>query len=218
MPPPDCEALQPHLTPVELPVRTKLEQPLRTIEHVYFMSNGIASVVAKYPEKDIEIGLVGCEGMTGIAIILGAESSSHSTYIQVAGNGQQIPSGKFRQCMSDSQTLRPWLLRYVHAFSVQTAHTAVANVRANISERLARWLLMSHDRVPGNSLNLTHEFLSTMLATRRAGVTEALHVLLHKGFVSSERGQITVADRKGLEGEAGIYYGRPEAEYRRLMR
>jgi CRP-like cAMP-binding protein len=203
---------------VELPVRTKLEQPLKAIENVYFVSDAIASVVAKYPDKDIEIGLVGCEGMTGTAIILGANSSSHSTYIQVAGKGHQISADKFRHCMSESQTLRPWLLKYVHAFAVQTAHTAVANVRANIAERLARWLLMSHDRVPGNNMALTHEFLSTMLATRRAGVTEALHVLLEKGFIGAERGHITVIDRKGLEAEAGIYYGKPEAEYRRLMK
>src|SRR5215213_2558068 len=199
MPPADREMLQAHLTLVELPVRTMLEQPLKPIESVYFITDAIASVVAKYPDKDIEIGLVGCEGMTGTAILLGAASSSHSTYIQVAGQSQKISSDKFRQCLNESHTMRRWLLRYVHAFSVQTAHTAVANVRATVPERLARWLLMSHDRGPGDELALTHEFLSTMLATRRAGVTEALHVLLDKGFISSERGHITVANRKGLE-------------------
>ena len=139
------------------------------IEHVYFITDAIVSVVAKYLENDVEIGIIGCEGMTGSALILGAESSSYATYIQVAGKGQRISSEKFRQCMDQSQTLRPWLLRYVHAFAVQTAHTGVANARARIPERLARWLLMSHDRVPGDELALTHEFLSTMLATRRAG-------------------------------------------------
>jgi CRP-like cAMP-binding protein len=214
----DCDALEQHLAPVELLLRQKMELPLRPIEHVYFITDAIVSVVAKYLENDVEIGIIGCEGMTGSALILGAESSSYATYIQVAGKGQRISSEKFRQCMDQSQTLRPWLLRYVHAFAVQTAHTGVANARARIPERLARWLLMSHDRVPGDELALTHEFLSTMLATRRAGVTEALHVLVEKGFVNTQRGRIVVADRQGLEAEAGIYYGKPEAEYRRLMR
>jgi CRP-like cAMP-binding protein len=214
----DREALEKHLTPVEFVLRQKLEQPLRQITDVYFMTDAIASVVAKYPERDVEIGIIGCEGMTGSAIILGADSSSHATYIQVAGNGRRISSENFRLCMDGSRTLRGWLLRYVHALSVQTAHTGVANARAGLAQRLARWLLMSHDRVPGNEMALTHEFLSTMLATRRAGVTEALHVLIAQGLVNTQRGVIVVADRKGLENAAGVYYGKPEAEYRRLMR
>ena len=218
MPRADCEALQRHLSPVELALRQKLEQPFQPIEHVYFVTNAIASVVTKYAERDVEIGVVGCEGMTGSAIILGATSSSHATYVQMAGDGQRMSSDAFRQCMSDSQTLRPWLLRYVHAFSVQTAHTAAANVRAELPERLARWLLMSHDRAPGNDMAITHEFLATMVGTRRAGVTEALHILVSKGFIDTERGRITVVNRKGLETEAGAYYGKPEAEYKRLMK
>jgi CRP-like cAMP-binding protein len=106
----------------------------------------------------------------------------------MAGDAQRMSSDSFRRCMDGSQTLRPWLLRYVHAFSVQTAHTAVANARAEVPERLARWLLMSHDRAPGNDMALTHDFLGTMLGSRRAGVTEALHVLAAKGFIDTERG------------------------------
>jgi CRP-like cAMP-binding protein len=217
MPREDSEALQKYLSPVELVLRQKLEQPLQPIQDIYFILDAIASVVSKYPDKDVEIGTIGCEGMTGCAIILGARSSSHATYIQLAGNGQRISVENFQRCMNESPTLRLWLLRYVHALSVQTAHTAVANVRANISERLARWLLMSHDRVSGNEIHLTHEFLATMLGTRRAGVTEALHLLAAQQLLRMERGCITVVNRKGLEREAGVYYGKPEAEYRRLM-
>jgi CRP-like cAMP-binding protein len=218
MPRADCEALQRHLSPVELPLRQKLEQPFQPIEHVYFVEDAIASVVAKYPDRDVEIGVVGCEGVTGSAIILGATSSSHATYVQLAGDAQRMSSDAFRQCMSDSQTLRPWLLRYVHAFSVQTAHTAAANAIADLPERLARWLLMTHDRVPGNEMTLTHEFLATMLGTRRAGVTEALHVLGAKVLIEQRRGRIVIANRKGLEALASVYYGKPEAEYKRLMK
>jgi CRP-like cAMP-binding protein len=218
MPRNDCEALQRHLSPVELPLRHKLEQPFQPIEHVYFVEDAIASVVAKYPERDVEIGIVGCEGMTGSAIIMGATSSSHATYIQLAGDAHRMSSDSFRQCMRDSPTLRSWLLRYVHAFLVQTTHTAVANARANLPERLARWLLMSHDRVRGNEMTLTHEFLATMVGIRRAGVTETLHVLVAKGLIETRRGRIVIANRKGLEAEANVYYGKPEAEYNRLMK
>ena len=100
---------------------------------------------------------------------------------------------------------------------VQTAQTAVANARAKIEERLARWILMAHDRLDGASLPLTHEFLSLMLGVRRAGVTEALHALEALKLIRSGRGQIVVLNRKGIERKAGDAYGAPEAEFRRLI-
>ncbi len=159
MPRADCDALRQYLLPVYLSLRQHLEHPLKPIEAIYFMEDAIASIVAVYREKEVEVGIVGCEGMTGTAIVLGADSSSHATYIQVAGAGQRISTENFQSCMRRSQTLRPWLLRYVHALAAQTAHTAVANARADLVQRLARWILMSHDRVPGNDLMLTHEIL-----------------------------------------------------------
>jgi CRP-like cAMP-binding protein len=99
----------------------------------------------------------------------------------------------------------------------QTAHTAIANARAKLPERLARWLLMAHDRVPGDRLALTHEFLSLMLAVRRAGVTEAVQDLERKRLIETSRAEIVLLDRKGLERIAGNFYGVPEAEYRRLL-
>ena len=100
---------------------------------------------------------------------------------------------------------------------IQTAHTAIANARAKIDERLARWILMAHDRIGGNPLPLTHEFLALMLGVRRAGVTEALHTLKRQKLIDAERGQIVVLNRKGIERSAGESYGLPEAEYRRLI-
>jgi CRP-like cAMP-binding protein len=213
----DMGLLQPNLVPVELKLREDLERPNRPIENVFLMENGIASVVAPLRDVRVEIGIIGCEGMTGTAIVAGSDRSPHSTYIQAKGKAQRITVAHFNVALDGSTTLRAQLVKFVHAFAIQSAHTAVANARAKLDIRLARWLLMAHDRVPGNELPLTHEFLALMLACRRAGVTEAVHALTKQGFISAHRGQITVLDRKGLEKAAGKFYGTPEAEYRRLM-
>src|SRR2546430_8468083 len=155
--------------------------------------------------------------MTGTAIVLGAGTSPDETYIQVAGEGQQISVKDLRKAMEASKSLHSILLKYVHAFMVQTAHTAIANARAKIDRRLARWILMAHDRVRRNKLPLTHEFLSLMLGVRRAGVTDALHDLSSRGLIEAHRGEIIVRNRKGIERHAKESYGGPEAEYERLF-
>jgi CRP-like cAMP-binding protein len=214
----DQELLQPNLVQVSLPLRQDLEKPNKPIPDVYFMERGIASVVSRDPNgNEVEIGLVGCEGMTGCAVVLGNDRTPHSTYIQVAGEGQRISANQLRSAMQESSTMRSTFLKYVQFFTVQASHTAVANARGKLTERLARWLLMTHDRVRGNEMPLTHEFLSVMLAVRRAGVTEAIHDLASQGLITASRGHITVLNRKGLEKVAGNFYGIPEAEYRRLM-
>jgi CRP-like cAMP-binding protein len=155
--------------------------------------------------------------MTGTAIVLGNERSANATYVQVEGEGRLIATQKLREAMERSRTLHNSLLKFVQAFMSQTAQTAIANARAKLPERLARWLLMAHDRVPGDRLALTHEFLSLMLAVRRAGVTEAVQDLERKGLIETSRAEIVLLDRKGLERIAGHFYGVPEAEYRRLL-
>lgn len=208
-----------HLSQGLFKVRDSFERPNKRIERVYFPETGIASVVAVHPDgRRIEIGIVGCEGMTGSAVVLGGDRSPHSSYVQVAGDGYSLPVATLRQAMAQSPSLRGLFLKYVQVFMVQTAHTAIANARATLVERLARWLLMAHDRVTGNVLNLTHEFLSLMMAVRRAGVTEALQSLENRKLIACGWRQITILDRKGIEKIAGHFYGTPEAEYRRLMR
>lgn len=217
--PRDWNLISPHLVLTPLKVRDEFERPNRVIEEVCFPETGIASVVAEHRGgRRIEIGIVGCEGVTGSAVVLGSDRTPHSTYMQVAGEGYRLPASTLRELLSKSPALQGLLLKYVQALMVQTAHTAIANARATLSERLARWLLMAHDRVPGNDLALTHEFLSLMLAVRRPGVTEALKSLEDAGLIECARGQITVLDRKAIEKHAGSYYGVPEVEYRRLMR
>jgi CRP-like cAMP-binding protein len=124
---------------------------------------------------------------------------------------------ELRQAMNASESLRNLLLKFVQAFIVQTAHTAIANARSCINQRLARWILMAHDRMHDNNLALTHEFLALMLGVRRAGVTDALQSLKRQKLIDTGRNQIVLRNRKGLERAAGTAYGTPEKEYRRLI-
>jgi CRP-like cAMP-binding protein len=214
----DFDLLEPHLKSVSLELRKSLERPNRRIETVYFPEGGFASVVAIQPNgKEAEVGLIGREGMTGLPIVLGDDRSPHATYIQAPGKGRCIAAAELRQATRTSPSLRDSLLKFVQAFGVQTTHTAVCNVQSRLDVRLARWLLMAHDRIGEDTLPITHEFLSMMLGVRRPGVTEALHALREQGLIAYGRGLITVEDRKGMERKAGAVYGVPEAEYRRLI-
>ncbi|HKB99597.1 MAG TPA: Crp/Fnr family transcriptional regulator, partial [Terriglobales bacterium] len=189
----DFGLLQPSLEPVALEVRRVLETPNRRIDDVYFIDSGFASVVATQAKQTkVEVGLIGREGMTGLAIVLGNHRSAQSTYIQAEGHGQRIDAVELRKAMNSSPSLQGLFLKYVQAFMVQTTHTAVSNARAKLNQRLARWILMADDRIEGNRLPLTHEFLSLMLGVRRAGVTEALHALESQGLISASRGEIIV--------------------------
>jgi CRP-like cAMP-binding protein len=137
--------------------------------------------------------------------------------MQVAGHGYRIGAQPFREAISGSSTLHALLLRFVQVFMIQITQTAVSNGRSNIEERLARWLVMVKDRVDTPGLPLTHEFISIMLGVRRAGVTDAIHVLAGRGLIRADRGNIHIIDRDGLIEGANGCYGEPEREYSRLI-
>ena len=182
------------------------------------MEDGLASVVAMGTDGErIEVGHIGREGMTGQSVVLGVDRSPEQTFIQVAGSALRMPVGSLRDAMKASPLLHGLLLRFVQTTIVQVAHSALANGRYTIQERLARWLLMCHDRLDGDYLLLTHEFLSLMLGVRRSGVTEALQVLEGVAVVKTARGRIMLLDRDRLEEIAGACYGVPEREYQRLI-
>lgn len=203
----DFALLQPHLQAVDLPVRKQLEARKRRIDQVYFIEAGFASVVANGTGKpSIEVGIIGREGMSGLAIVLGSDRAQHETYIQVAGTGQRISASNLRAAIERSTTLHRATLRYAHAFLLQTTTTALANGRSKIEERLARWLLMAADRVDGDELSLTHEFLGLMLGTHRPGVTVALKALEKAGLVETRRRKIIILNRKALEKNSNGTY------------
>jgi CRP-like cAMP-binding protein len=216
--PSDLALLTPLLEPVPLKRRLLLEAQGRRTEHVYFIEDGVASVIVTQPNgKRAGIGFIGWEGMSGTSVVLANDRSPHSVYVQVGGLAMRSPAQALVKAIATSGTLNALLLRYAQSFMVQTAHTAVAAACAKLDERLARWILMAHDRTKGDTLLLTHEALALMLGVRRASVTEALHDLKNRGLLELERGVIAVIDRDGIEQVAGHYYGMPEAEYRRLI-
>jgi CRP-like cAMP-binding protein len=215
----DLSLLQPHLEWTQLKFRQRLHSANRQIRNVYFPDSGIASVVAVSggERRQAEVCLVGREGMTGLPVVHGADRSPCETFIQVEGQGQCISAPTLRGLLDQSITLLKCLLRYAHVFTVQSAHTALANARGNIEERLARWLLMTRDRIDSDNMLLTHEFIALMLGVRRAGVTGALGVFESRGLIAATRGCVTILDRDGLEETANGLYGSPEAEMERLF-
>ena len=206
----DKALLQPDLEPVELKLRQVLERPNKPIAHSYFITYGLASIIANNSHKRLEVGLIGCEGLTGLPIVLGNDRSPNETFIQVAGDAMRISADKLRSAIGQSRTLERALLGFAHKFMNQTANTALSNGTATLEERLARWLLMANDRLRGNEIPLTHEFLSLMLGVRRAGVTVALHYLEQRGMVRMARKQILITDRAGLKAAANGTYYQPE--------
>jgi CRP-like cAMP-binding protein len=208
----DLALLKPHLEAVDLPVRRRLESRKRRIDHVYFVESGFASVVANGASKlSIEVGIIGREGMTGLAVVLGHERAQHETFIQLPGKGLRMSAESLREAIDRSVSLHRAMLRYANSFLMQTTTTALANGRSKVEERLARWLLMAHDRVDGDELPLTHEFLGVMLGTPRPGVTLAVQALEKEELIDAKRRNITILDRKKLERRANGAYVTPEA-------
>jgi CRP-like cAMP-binding protein len=208
--PADLALLTPDLEAIELPLRYELEAANTPITHAYFIEDGLASIVAGNEHRRLEVGLIGCEGMSGIPIVLGNDRSPNETFMQVAGNGMRIDADRLRETISRSRSLERALLRFVHAFMNQTSRTAFANGTATLEERLARWLLMANERLGGDEVPLTHEFLSLMLGVRRAGVTVALNYLEQRALIRLARKQIVITDRKGLEAAANGTYHQSE--------
>jgi CRP-like cAMP-binding protein len=215
----DRARLEPKLRPVQLAFRQQLQQSNRRINAAYFLESGIASVVtvAGGSRKQAETAIIGREGMIGISLLYGVDRSPWEIFIQVEGEGQCIDATDLRAMLNQSVSLHRALLRFAFVFTVQTANTALANAHGTLEERLARWLLMTQDRLDSGEMSLTHEFLAEMLGVRRAGVTVALQRFEDKDIISRTRGRITILDRDGLLGSANGLYGQPEAEAERLL-
>jgi CRP-like cAMP-binding protein len=206
----DLRLLEPHLEPVDLPVRKMLAGRNRRVEHVCFPDAGIVSVVAN-GNSAIEVGMVGREGMTSVSVLLNSTAKApYETYVQVAGKGQRLSVAHLLAAIEASPTLQKVLLRYADTFLTQATETALANGRHKIEERLARWLLMADDRLDGHELPLTHEFLSVMIGTSRPGVSVALQEIERRGLITHKRGLVTVIDRDGLVKAANGAYVAPK--------
>lgn len=215
----DRALLEPHFIRVSLDRGELLVGANQPIEQVWFPEGGIASTVATMPNGvRTEVGIFGRDGMSGLAVVSGSDRTPLETFIQVDGStALRMDVDPFRSAVAGSPTLRNHFLRFGQSFMVQTAYSAVANAHHMIEARLARWLLMCHDRIDGDEIQITHEFMSMMIAAQRSGVTLTLHVLEGAGMIRSRRGRVVIVDRAKLRDLAGDAYGAPEAEYTRLV-
>lgn len=195
----------------------ELERPGSPIDYVYFPESGLISVLAtqRISGKQIEVGMIGHEGMSGFSVVLGAGVAASLLLVQSSGSALRASCADFKRTFELPELRLLWL-RYVHVLTVQAHQTSLANGTATLRQRLARWLLMWTDRLQQETIEATHELIGTMLGVRRAGVTVALHHLEGEHLIRSTRNSIVVRDRKGLIEVAKGYYGTPEAEYRRL--
>ena len=214
----DYRLLAPHLERVFLGRGHVLSEPNEPVRHIYFPEAAIGSVIAISPEgHSIEASIIGCEGLSSMAVLHGNHQSPHRTVVQVEGNALRISVEAFQAAADQSRSLAKLLQHYAQATYVQTTYTALSNSHHGIEERLARWLLMCHDRTDGDEMSLTHEFLALMLDVRRPSVTTALHTLEGLHLIRASRGRVTVLDRQELEEFARDAYGIPEVEYARLV-
>jgi len=217
--PKDRNLLIPNLKRIPLVLRQSLEKANQAIENVYFPEDGIASVVGDSKSSgEIEIGIIGKEGMTGLMVVMGNDRSPYNTFVQVAGSALVLSARNLRSAMKKSPTLRDLLLHNVQVFMIQTSQTALANAATLLSQRLGRWLLMVEDRLSTKEIPLTQEFLAMMLGVQRSGVSIALADLKSRGLISSKRRLILILNRSALEKFTNGSYGVAEAEYKRRVK
>ena len=214
----EFEPLAAKLRPVPLALGETLYMPEQEIEYVYFVNSGVVSLLATLENgTTVEAGVIGNEGMVGISVILGADSTPNQALIQSAGEALRIPTKDIRTEFRKGSKLRDLLLRYTHTLFTQVAQTAACNRLHSIEQRLARWLLLSQDRIGRDDFVLTQDFLSRMLGVRRAGVSVAANTLRQAGLIDYHRGTMTVLDRKGLENYSCECYAIVREEYDRYL-
>jgi CRP-like cAMP-binding protein len=218
LPKDEYEYLQPHLELVPMPLGDVLYESGGQLRHVYFPTTSIISLL--YVMQDgasAEIAVVGNEGIIGIALFMGGETTSNRAVVQSAGYAYRLKGQLLKQEFTRGVELQHLLLRYTQALLTQMAQTAVCNRHHSVDQQLCRWLLLSLDRLPSNKLSMTQELIANMLGVRREGVTEAAGKLQKAGLITYSRGTITVIDRAGLEARVCECYEVVRKEFERLL-
>jgi len=205
--------LLPKMQAIQLNLNEVLFRPGERIEYVYFLSQGIVSLLTILEDgTTIESAVVGSEGMVGISVIMGVDQTTNEALVQASGHALRMRAEDLRISFNRDRKLRDLLLRYTYLLFSMVAQNAACNQMHTVEERLARWLLLTHDRVGRNDFEFTQKFMSHMLAVRRAGVSVAANRLRRAGLIDYQRGEITVLDRPGLEGASCECYRTIEAQ------
>ncbi|NOT14483.1 MAG: Crp/Fnr family transcriptional regulator [Methylotenera sp.] len=214
----DYDRLFPNLELIELPLGKVLCESGEKLKHVYFPTTSIISLL--YVMEDgasAEIAVVGNEGMLGVPILLGGDTTPSRAVVQSAGHGYRMKAHVLKNEFNQAGPFQRLLLRYTQALITQMSQTAVCNRHHSVEQQLCRWLLLSIDRLSGDELNMTQELIANMLGVRREGVTEAAGKLQYAGLIHYSRGHIKVIDRKGLEAKCCECYQVVKDEFDRLL-
>jgi CRP-like cAMP-binding protein len=213
----EVKRLASHLSPVHLKLNQTLHDSGQVVDTVYFLEEGICSIVVTMETGNtVEVGITGRDGFVGVPAVLGTGHSPNRCFIQIPGHGFGVKAKILTEQSEASPAIRLCLQRGIQGLLVQTAQTAACNRVHELEERLARWLMMCHDRVQSDHLPITHEFLAMMLGTRRTSVTVAAGILHKAGLISYSRGHVTIRNRDGLAHAACECYQTIHDEYARL--
>lgn len=217
--PQDLALLEPHLTPVSFEVGDFITRAGAPIESLCFLEQGIAGVLDSLDDdRRYAVGLLGAEGYIGWPLLMGDDRSPYDVTMRAEqGQALRIPADALMSAVDQSATLRLTLLRFAHVFMLQMGRTIVSSLAHSIERRMARWILLYHDRVQADEICMTHEEFRLMLGVRRSSVTDALHRLEEEQAIRAVRAKVLVHDRAKLIALAGDTYGQPEQEYARLL-
>ena len=218
LPATDFERLQSHLKLIPLELGAALYEPGVEMRHLYFPTNSIVSLLYVMTDgASAEIAVVGNEGVVGVSLFMGGETTPSRAVVQSAGHAYRLPGQVIKEEFTRGGAMQHLLLRYTQALLTQMAQTAVCNRHHSLDQQLCRWLLLSLDRLPANELVMTQELIANMLGVRREGVTEAAGHLQEAGLIRYSRGHITVLDRPGLEARTCECYAVVKRECDRLL-
>ena len=214
----EYERLLPHLEAVSMPLGEALYESGGRLQHVYFPTTSIVSLLYVLEDgASAELAVVGNEGVLGISLFMGGETTPNRAVVQSAGFGYRLKSSLLKEEFNRAGPLLRLLLRYTQALITQMAQTAVCNRHHSVQQQLCRWLLLRLDRLPTNTLTMTQELIANMLGVRREGVTAAAGALQRAGLIEYSRGRIVVLDRPGLEGAVCECYAVVKREFDRLL-
>jgi CRP-like cAMP-binding protein len=218
LPPDELDRIQPALELVDMPLRKVVIDPNRPIEHVYFVEEGVVSMLGVMEDGTaVETATIGNEGMVGLPVFLGTDRTAAQAFTQVSGSAYRMEADAFREALERGGALPGLLARYTQAIITLIAQNSACNRVHTAEQRCARWLLLTADRAGRETVDLTHLFLSQMLGVRRATVTEIAGALQDRGLIDYSRGRITIVDRPGLEATSCECYRVILSEFDRLL-